>query len=77
MGSGFVAGPLPRTLGIGGVFSSVTVAEFHITVYAAHAVFGAMLGVLVHRFGARTPPLWIPMLSILRARSHRRPPNVT
>lgn len=77
LGFGFVAGPLPRTLGIGGVFSSVTVAEFHITVYAAHAVFGAMLGVLVHRFGARIPPLWILVRSVLRARSDRRPPDIT
>lgn len=68
---------LPCTLGIGGVFSSVTVAEFHITVYAAQAVFGALLGVLVHRFGARIPPLWILVRSVLRARSDRRPPDIT
>lgn len=77
LGFGFVAGLLPRTLGIGGVFSSVTIAEFHMTVYTAQAVFGALLGVLVHRFGARIPPRWIPVLGVLRARSDRRPPNVT
>lgn len=71
LGFGFATGPLPRTLGIGGVFSTVTVAEFHTTVYIAHAVFGALLGLLVHRFGSRITPLWGPVLDLLQSRSPR------
>jgi hypothetical protein len=66
LGYGFVTGPVPRSFGIGGIFSTVGVGEFRITVYLAHAVFGAILGVLVHRFASGMPPLWSQMLDLLR-----------
>jgi hypothetical protein len=31
-----VTGPVPRSLGIGGIFSAVSVGEFRITVFLAH-----------------------------------------
>jgi len=72
LGFGFATGPVPRSLGVGGVFSTVTVVEFQTTVYLAHLVFGLILGVLVHRFGANITPLWIPILGLLRSGgSHR------
>ena len=67
MGFGFASGPLPRTLGIGGVFSTVTVAEFQTTIYLAHLVFGVLLGLLVHAFGSRIPPLWTPALDVVKS----------
>jgi hypothetical protein len=66
LGFGFVAGPVPRTLGIGGVFSTVSVAEFQTTVYLAHILFGAITGALIHRFGAQITPLWTPVIDLLR-----------
>lgn len=66
LGYGFVTGPVPRSLGIGGIFSTVSVGEFRITVYLAHAVFGAILGVLVHRFASGVPPVWSQVLDLLR-----------
>jgi hypothetical protein len=72
LGFGFVAGPVPRTLGIGGVFSTVSVAEFQTTVYLAHILFGAIMGALIHRFGARITPLWDPLIDVLRRPAERR-----
>lgn len=70
---GFVNGPVPRTLGIGGVFSTVTVAEFQTTIYLAHLVFGVLLGLLVHAFGSRIPPLWTPVLGLMKSITGREP----
>jgi hypothetical protein len=67
LGYGFLSGPVPRTLGVGGIFSTVSVGEFRATVYLAHAVFGAALGALVHRFAAGTPPVWIRAFHLIRA----------
>lgn len=67
LGFGFITGPVPRTLGIGGVFSTVTVAQFQTTVYLAHLVFGVLLGLLVHLLGSRITPLWTPVLGLLRS----------
>lgn len=73
LGYGFAAGPVPRSLGIGGVFSTVTVAQFHTTVYLAHLVFGVLLGFLVHRYGSQITGLWRPALDLQRrARPHRQ-----
>lgn len=66
LGFGFVTGPVPRTLGIGGIFSTVGVGEFETTVYLAHLVFGALLGLLIHRFGSHITPLWTPVLTLGR-----------
>jgi len=66
LGFGFATGLLPRTLGIGGVFSTVSVTEFQTTIYLAHLVFGVLLGLLVHRFGSRIPPLWTPVLELMK-----------
>lgn len=67
LGYGFASGPVPRTLGIGGIFATVGVAEFRTTVYLAHAVFGAVLGALVHRFTTGMPPLWTWVFDLIRA----------
>lgn len=69
LGFGFVTGPVPRSLGIGGIFSTVTVGEFQVTVYLAHLVFGAILGALVHRLGSRVTPLWTPILNLAPSRT--------
>lgn len=66
LGFGFVTGPVPRSLGVGGVFSTVGVGEFRTTVYLAHLVFGALRGLLTHRFGSRITPLWTPVLGVVR-----------
>ncbi|AEA23530.1 hypothetical protein ATK30_4913 [Amycolatopsis echigonensis] len=66
LGFGFVTGPVPRSLGIGGIFSTVGVGEFQTTVYLAHLVFGALLGLLVHRFGSGVTPLWTAVLRLGR-----------
>jgi hypothetical protein len=76
LGYGFVSGPVPRTLGIGGIFATVSVGEFRTTVYLAHAVFGAILGALVHRFAAGMPPLWtraLDLISAIGVRDHGSP----
>jgi hypothetical protein len=76
LGFGFATGPVPRSLGIGGIFSTVSVGEFQATVYLAHLVFGALLGALVHRFGSRVTPLWTPILDLGRTflgRDHGNP----
>jgi hypothetical protein len=75
LGFGFVTGPVPRSLGIGGVFSTVTVGAFQTTVYLAHLVFGALLGALVHRFGTQVSPLWTPVLDLFRGRQRDRVPD--
>lgn len=46
-------------------------AEFQTTVYLAHIVFGAITGVLIHRFGSRVTPLWSPLIDILRGTTER------
>ncbi|WP_019856296.1 hypothetical protein [Actinopolyspora mortivallis] len=56
---GFVAGPVPRTLGVGGVFSTVSLPAFHTTVFLAHAVFGAVLAALVLRGGVEPLREWL------------------
>lgn len=78
LGYGFVSGPLPRSLGIGGIFATVSVSEFQTTVYLAHAVFGAILGFLVYRGARGLPPLWSVLTDAQRAvvaSSTRKPAN--
>lgn len=77
LGYGFVTGPVPRSLGVGGVFSTVGVGEFRTTVYLAHLVFGALLGVLVHRFGSQLSPLWSPLLALARVVAGRQANSAT
>ncbi|OBJ42830.1 hypothetical protein A5630_19830 [Mycolicibacterium mucogenicum] len=67
LGYGFVSGPLPRSLGIGGIFATVSVSEFQATVYLGHAVFGAILGLLVYRGARGLPPLWSVLGDLQRA----------
>lgn len=57
IGTGFLASPVSRATGAG-IFGSVMGAKYVITVYLAHAVFGALLGTLVHRFGPSLTPAW-------------------
>ncbi|HEY9267121.1 MAG TPA: hypothetical protein VIQ11_21210 [Mycobacterium sp.] len=67
LGYGFAAGPVPRSLGVGGIFSTVSVGEFRVTVYLAHVVFGAILGALVHRYAPSAPPLWGRAIDLIGA----------
>ena len=53
LGIGFALGPVPKSLGVGGPFATVTVAEFRATVYLAHLLFGLVLGVVLVRFRTR------------------------
>ncbi len=66
IGYGFLDSPVPRSLGVGGVFATVSDGEFQATVYLAHAAFGLLLGILVHRFSVGLTPLWTPVLQFLR-----------
>ncbi|UQA91109.1 hypothetical protein [Streptomyces halobius] len=57
LGTGFMASPVPNAVGAG-EFGVDMWPKFALTVYLAHAGFGALTGFLVHRFGARIAPLW-------------------
>lgn len=71
LGTGFLLSPVSRATGAG-IFGSILGAKYVITVYLAHAVFGALLGLLVHRFASSTDPLWQTALDLLPGRSARR-----
>ncbi|MXI70100.1 hypothetical protein HGO75_04895 [Mycobacterium tuberculosis] len=49
---------LRRALGVGGMSSAVSTGAFLTTVCLAHLVLGALMGVLVHEFGADMLSLW-------------------
>ncbi|WP_176726356.1 hypothetical protein [Streptomyces sp. AVP053U2] len=68
LGTGFLLSPVPKAVGAG-VFGADFGAKFAITVYLAHAGFGALLGWLVHRYGTRITPLWSVACELLP--SHR------
>jgi hypothetical protein len=57
VGTGFLLSPVSRATGAG-IFGSLFGMKYVYTVYLAHLAFGAVLGVLVHRFGSRLEPLW-------------------
>ncbi|MDS1271863.1 hypothetical protein RIF23_16340 [Lipingzhangella sp. LS1_29] len=57
LGTGFLAGPVPHSLGAG-VFGVDFGPQFAVTVYLAHLAFGAVTGWLVHRYGTSITPLW-------------------
>ena len=69
IGTGFLASPVSRATGAG-IFGSVIGAKYVITVYLAHAVFGSVLGALVHRFGPGFAPVWELALRLLPRRHH-------
>lgn len=47
-----------RSAGVGGMSSAVSTGAFLTTVCLAHLVLGALMGVLVHEFGADMLSLW-------------------
>ncbi|UGY94617.1 hypothetical protein [Streptomyces gobiensis] len=57
LGTGFLLSPVTKAVGAG-VFGTDFGARFAVTVYLAHAGFGALMGWLVHRYGRRIEPLW-------------------
>ncbi|UQA97077.1 hypothetical protein [Streptomyces halobius] len=57
LATGFLLSPVPNAVGAG-VLGADMWPKFQITVYLAHAGFGALTGWLVHRFGSRIAPLW-------------------
>ncbi len=67
LGTGFLLSPVPKTVGAG-MFGADFGAKFAITVYLAHAGFGALLGWLVHRYDTRIPPLWSVARELLTRR---------
>jgi hypothetical protein len=71
LGTGFLLSPVPNAVGAG-KFGADFGAKFAITVYLAHAGFGALVGWLVHRFGRRIEPLWTAPCSLLPARTRQR-----
>lgn len=68
LGTGFLISPVPVAVGAGH-FGVDFGARFAVTVYLAHALFGAILGLLVHQFGRTVGPIWEPILDML----HRKP----
>jgi hypothetical protein len=72
IGTGFLLSPVSRATGAG-IFGSIFGAKYVVTVYLAHLGFGAVLGVLVHRFGDNLEPLWRPALRLLTAITGRGP----
>ncbi|MEU9069828.1 hypothetical protein AB0E06_23890 [Streptomyces sp. NPDC048109] len=70
LGTGFLLSPVPKAVGAG-VFGVDFGAKFAITVYLAHAGFGALLGWLVHRYGTRIAPLWSVARDLLPSRAQR------
>ncbi|KQX30692.1 hypothetical protein ASD97_12650 [Streptomyces sp. Root63] len=74
LGTGFLLSPVPKAVGAG-VFGTDFGAKFAITVYLAHAGFGALLGWLVHRYGNRIAPLWSVACKLLPPRGIRKEDN--
>ncbi len=68
LGTGFLLSPVSRATGAG-IFGSIIGAKYVITVYLAHAVFGGLLGLLVHRFASSTDPLWQTARQLLPSRA--------
>jgi hypothetical protein len=65
LGTGFLLSPVPVGLGVGH-FGTEFGARFAVTVYLAHAAFGASLGLIVHRFGRNLDPIWTPAWQLAR-----------
>lgn len=61
LGTGFLLSPVTIITGAG-VFRTTFGPAFAITVYLAHALFGAILGLLVHRFTYAIDPLWVVVI---------------
>jgi hypothetical protein len=73
LGTGFMLSPVPTAVGAG-AFGADFGAKFAITVYLAHAGFGALLGWLVQRFGRPIEPLWSVAGSLLPPRKRQPSP---
>ena len=65
VGLGFLVSPVVVSLGVG-YFGLQFSAGFPITVLAAHAVFGLMLGILAHRFLSAQPSVIMTELRLSR-----------
>lgn len=63
LGTGFLVSPVPKAVGAG-FFGSAMVPGFALTVYLAHAGYGAIVGWLVHRFGRNLDPIWVLALKL-------------
>src|SRR5579875_145085 len=57
LATGFLLSPATTSTGAG-LFGLTFGAKMTITVYLAHILFGSVLGLLAHRFGARIEPPW-------------------
>lgn len=57
LGTGFLISPVPKAVGAG-FFGADFGARFAVTVYLAHALFGAVTGLAVHPPARRSDPLW-------------------
>lgn len=65
LGTGFLLSPVVKAMGAG-VFGLDFGAKMAVTVYLAHLCFGAILGLLAHRFARGLEPLWTPTLKLVR-----------
>ena len=70
LGTGFLLSPLSRVTGAG-IFGSISGPPYVITVYAAHLMFGAILGLLTHHFARKLSPIWTPVLNVMKAMMRR------
>lgn len=65
LGTGFLISAVPAAVGAG-FFGSAMAPGFAVTVYLAHAGFGALVGLLTHRFGRELAPLWAVAVGAVR-----------
>lgn len=66
----FMISPAMNMLGDIGYFGHVLGPGFAVTVYAAHTVFGLILGVIVARWGRVREPLWHRHLAVRGGRGY-------
>lgn len=68
LGTGFLLSPLSVVTGAG-IFGANVGSSYVVTAYLAHLVFGAILGLLTHRFARSMEPLWTPVIAMLKPAS--------
>ncbi|MEO7131490.1 MAG: hypothetical protein ABIZ07_08975, partial [Dermatophilaceae bacterium] len=72
LGTGFLLSPLSVVTGAG-IFGANSGPPYVVTVYLAHLVFGAILGLLTHHFARTMAPLWTPVIDILKPATRPTP----
>jgi hypothetical protein len=67
LATGFLISPVPTAVGAG-FFGADFGAKFAITVYLAHALFGAITGLVVHRLSRPVAPIWQVAIDLVTGR---------